>query len=285
MNTSSSTFSIPQGVTAMVAVASGKGGVGKSTTAACLARELHGLGKATGLLDVDILGPSISTMTSAYTLTSQKDTDNAVTLTPPIIEGVKVASAGMLQASHKASILRGPMASRFALELLSSVSWGKLDYLILDYPPGTGDIPLSLAQHLTNAYACIVTTPQRLAYQEAEKTIDMFQQLSVPIAGIIETMSYFEPKPDERYYLFGKDGGKHLAQKYSLPLLGQIPFAISCQKIADGGMILKNQGGDHLEVVQAYRQASENMISSMEPSEHDPSSLSLKWSASLSTPP
>ncbi|WP_243516930.1 MULTISPECIES: Mrp/NBP35 family ATP-binding protein [unclassified Candidatus Cardinium] len=235
--------SILPGVKNIVAIASGKGGVGKSTIATHLALALSNHGADVGLLDADIFGPSIPTMwgcqTIKPTIVQQAGKRHII---PIKKNNVKLLSIGFLSNTQEAIVWRGPMASAAFKQLLQDADWGSLDYLLIDLPPGTSDIHLTLVQTISITGAVVVTTPQKIALIDAQKAIAMFkkEQIKVPILGLIENMSYFlTEKKDgtQPHYIFGKDGGKLLAEKASIPFLGQIPLLpMICQQ-GDLGVI------------------------------------------------
>ncbi|OSZ80246.1 MRP family ATP-binding protein [Chitinophagaceae bacterium IBVUCB2] len=222
----------------IIAVVSGKGGVGKSTVAANLALALSQGGAKVGLMDADIYGPSVPIM---FGVRGERPMMIDVGGEKPMIApleryGLKLISIGLLVDEKNAVVWRGPMASSAIKQFITDVFWDELDYLVIDMPPGTGDIHLTLMQTVPVTGAVIVTTPQDVALADAKKGIAMFgqAQLNVPIIGLVENMSYFTPAelPDNKYYIFGKDGGKRLADEYDLPFLGQIPLV---QTIREGG--------------------------------------------------
>ena len=225
------------GVKNIIAISSGKGGVGKSTVTVNLAMALKNSGAKVGIIDADISGPSIPLMFGAENmqpLITQKDGKNMIT---PIMQyGIKMISIGFLTPADSAVVWRGPMASQALRQFFGDVDWGDLDYILIDLPPGTSDIHLTLVQTVPLTGAVIVTTPQKVALADATKGLSMFRQpqINVPILGIVENMAYFTPAelPDNKYYLFGKDGGKNMAEKFGVPLLGQIPIV---QSIREGG--------------------------------------------------
>lgn len=228
------------GVRNIIAVVSGKGGVGKSTVAANLALAIAQGGAKVGLMDADIYGPSVPIM---FGVRGERPLMVDVGREKPMIApleryGLKLISIGLLVDEKNAVVWRGPMASSAIKQFLTDVYWDKLDYLIIDMPPGTGDIHLTLMQTVPVTGAVIVTTPQDVALADAKKGIAMFgqAQLNVPVIGLVENMSYFTPAelPDNKYYIFGKDGGKRLADEYDIPFLGQIPLV---QSIREGGDI------------------------------------------------
>jgi ATP-binding protein involved in chromosome partitioning len=221
----------------IVAIASGKGGVGKSTIAANLAVALSGKGLKVGLLDADIFGPSIPKMFGMEEEHPKVRKESAKDIIIPVEEfNVKLLSIGFFISKYDATIWRGPLASKVLKQLIIDTDWGELDYLIFDLPPGTSDIHLTLVQTLPVTGAIIVSTPQNVALADAIKGIMMFKNepISVPILGIVENMSWFIPSesPEKRHYIFGKDGCKRLAKEFDVPLLGQIPLI---QEIREGG--------------------------------------------------
>jgi ATP-binding protein involved in chromosome partitioning len=225
----------------IIAVVSGKGGVGKSTVAANLALALSQGGAKTGLMDADIYGPSVPIM---FGLRGQRpmmvEVEGKGMIVPMERFGIKLMSIGFLVDEKSAVVWRGPMASSAIRQFVTDVYWGELDYLVVDMPPGTGDIHLTLMQIVPVTGAVIVTTPQDVALADAKKGIAMFgqAQLNVPIIGLVENMSYFTPAelPENKYYIFGKEGGKRLADEYDLPFLGQIPLVQSIREGGDTGM-------------------------------------------------
>lgn len=228
------------GVKNIIAVASGKGGVGKSTVTANLAVALQKSGAKVGLIDADISGPSIPTMFGVEELQPTVSQLNGKNLINPIRQyGVKLISIGFLAPAESAVVWRGPMASQALRQFISDTDWGDLDYLLIDLPPGTSDIHLTLVQTVPVTGVVIVTTPQKVALADAIKGLAMFRQpqINVPILGIVENMAYFTPAelPNNRYYLFGKEGGKNLAAKYNVPFLGQIPLVQSIREAGDEG--------------------------------------------------
>ncbi|MBM3419760.1 MAG: Mrp/NBP35 family ATP-binding protein [Bacteroidetes bacterium] len=225
------------GVANILAVSSGKGGVGKSTIAVNLAVSLARLGYRTGLLDADIFGPSVPVMFDAAGFRPKViKLDNTDMIVPMEKYGVKVLSIGFFVDPSDAVVWRGPMASNFLKQLITQGDWGELDYLVVDLPPGTSDIHLTLVQEVPVTGAIVVTTPQEVALADAVKGIAMFRsdKINVPVLGLVENMSWFTPAelPDNKYFIFGREGGKNLAEKSGVPLLGQIPVV---QSICEGG--------------------------------------------------
>ncbi len=220
-----------QGVKNIIAVASGKGGVGKSTVSVNLAVALAKAGASVGLVDTDIYGPSIPTM---FDIHDRPDISTQRKLIPLEKYGVKLLSMGFLVKQDEAVVWRGPMVSSAVKQFLSETDWGELDYLILDLPPGTGDIQLTIVQSVPLTAAIIVSTPQTVALDDARKGVAMFGKVKVPVLGIVENMAFFTPPdmPDKKYHIFGKDGAKNLAEKMGVPFLGEIPIE---QQLREGG--------------------------------------------------
>lgn len=231
---------ILQGVKNIIAVASGKGGVGKSTVAANLAVSLAKTGAKVGLIDADIFGPSIPTMFNCeHEQPGVEKIDGKNWIIPIEQYHVKLMSIGFLSPPGNAVVWRGPMASSALKQFLGDTKWGELDYLLIDLPPGTSDIHLTLVQSVPVTGAVIVTTPQKVALADAIKGLMMFKQpqINVPILGLIENMAFFTPEelPDNKYYIFGEGGGKHLAESQEVPFLGQIPIVQSIRESGDSG--------------------------------------------------
>ena len=221
------------GVKRVVAIASGKGGVGKSTCAANLACALQHLGAKTGLLDCDIYGPSIPLMMGVY----EKPTVSAEErLVPPVAHGVKVMSIGLLLTDDQPVIWRGPMITKTIQQFLLAVEWGDLDFLLVDLPPGTGDAQLSLCQTVPLDGGVIVTTPQEASLGVVRKGIAMFNKVNVPILGIVENMSWFNTPNGERVEIFGHGGGKAEAARQNVPFLGEVPIFTEIREAGDRGM-------------------------------------------------
>lgn len=232
----------------IIAVHSGKGGVGKSTVAANLAITLANMGYKVGLLDADIHGPSIPKMFHTEDCRPVSVTVNGRDLIEPIEQyGVKMLSIGFFVDPEQAVVWRGGMASNAIKQLIQDADWGELDYFLIDLPPGTSDIHLTLVQTLHLTGAIVVTTPQPVALVDARKGVDMFrnEKINVPVLGIIENMAWFTPAelPNNKYYIFGKDGGKDLARNLQVPLLGQIPLVQSIREAGDEGTPIAMQHG------------------------------------------
>jgi len=224
----------------VVAVASGKGGVGKSTVAANLAAGLAKMGAKVGLIDADIYGPSQTIM---FNVQDEKPTMTTVgdegKMVPVESYGVKLLSIGFFAGANQAIPWRGPMASRALIQLFSDAEWGELDYMVVDLPPGTGDIHLSFVQQIPVTGVVVVSTPQQVALADARKAVAMFKldKINIPVLGIVENMAYFTPAelPKNKYFIFGKDGAKNLAEEIKVPLLGQIPIVQSICESGDAG--------------------------------------------------
>ena len=220
------------GVSNIIAVASGKGGVGKSTVSANLAVALAKQGHRVGLCDCDLYGPSVAHMFGSRERPLATE-DNEII--PVSAHGIKLMSMGFLLEEASPVIVRGPLATRYTQQFLQNVAWGELDFLILDLPPGTGDIQLTIVQTIALTGAIIVTTPQEVALIDARKAISMFDKVNVPILGLIENMAWFECEHGTRYPIFGEGGGTREAQKLKIPLLGQIPIDIPTRECGDSG--------------------------------------------------
>ncbi|MFT4667800.1 MAG: ATP-binding protein involved in chromosome partitioning [Gammaproteobacteria bacterium] len=228
------------GVKHIIAIASGKGGVGKSTVSANLAVALTQLGEKVGLLDADIYGPSMPLMFDLVNRKPVVSNDSGRKLIKPIVShGVKILSIGFFTEASQAVPWRGPMVSKALTQLFQDADWGSLDYLIIDLPPGTGDIHLTLVDKIPLSGAIVVSTPQEVALADARKGIDMFRlpMVNVPVLGLIENMAFYIPEDsaDNRDYIFGKDGTKKLAEEMNVPLLGQIPLITRIREGGDNG--------------------------------------------------
>jgi len=224
----------------IIAVASGKGGVGKSTCAANLAVALALKGAKVGLIDADIAGPSIPTMFNVEgEQPAVKQLEGKNIIIPIEQYGVKLMSIGFLTPADSPVVWRGPMASSALRQFISEVEWGELDYLLIDLPPGTSDIHLTMVQTVPVTGAVIVTTPQKVALADATKGLAMFKQpqINVPILGVVENMAYFTPDelPENKYYLFGKEGGRKIAERFDVPFLGEIPIVQGIRESGDTG--------------------------------------------------
>ena len=228
------------GIKNIVAVASGKGGVGKSTVTANLAVTLAKMGFKVGILDADIYGPSIPIMFDVAQERPLSVTQDGKSKMKPVENyGIKVLSIGFFTKPDQAVIWRGPMAAKALNQLIFDAAWGEIDFMLIDLPPGTGDIHLSIMQSMPITGAVIVSTPQTVALADARKGVAMFKQenIQVPVLGIIENMAYFTPEelPNNKYYIFGKEGAKHLAADLDIPFLGEIPLVQSIREAGDAG--------------------------------------------------
>ncbi len=229
------------GVKNIIAVASGKGGVGKSTVAVNLALGLAKKGSKVGIIDADIYGPSIPIMLNIKGERPRVREENGKHLMQPIeTYGIKALSIGLLIDEEQAVVWRGPMVSSALRQFMTDAEWGELDYLVIDLPPGTGDIQLTLVQLVPLTGVVIVTTPQDVALADARKAIGMFSILpiNVPVLGVVENMAYFTPAelPENKYYIFGKGGGHKLAHQYNVPFLGEVPLVQSIREGGDSGV-------------------------------------------------
>ena len=235
------------GVQNIIAISSGKGGVGKSTITANLAVALSDLGHKVGVIDADIYGPSMHIMFDLEGATPTTTNVNGKSKIKPLENyGVKLLSIGFFAQAQQAVVWRGPMASKALNQLIWDATWGDLDYLLIDLPPGTGDIHLSLVQSLPVTGAVVVTTPQTIALADARKGVNMFQldSINVPVLGVVENMAYFTPEelPENKYYIFGKEGARVLAEQMNIDLLGEIPLVQSVREAADIGRPAVLQG-------------------------------------------
>ncbi|WP_223032657.1 Mrp/NBP35 family ATP-binding protein [Hanstruepera marina] len=254
--------SIP-GIQNIVAVASGKGGVGKSTVTANLAVTLSKMGFKVGILDADIYGPSVPIM---FDVENERplavNIDGKSKMKPIENYGVKVLSIGFFTQPNQAVVWRGPMAAKALNQMIFDAAWGELDFLLIDLPPGTGDIHLSIMQSLPITGAVVVSTPQNVALADAKKGVAMFQQdsISVPVLGIVENMAYFTPEelPENKYYIFGKEGAKNLAEDLQVPFLGQLPLVQSIREAGDIGRPAALQTATVLE--QAFDTLTKNVV-------------------------
>ena len=250
----------------IIAVASGKGGVGKSTITANTAISLAKMGFKVGVLDADIYGPSMHLM---FDVEKERpisvNVDGRSKMNPIENYGVKLLSLGFFTNPNQAVIWRGPMASKALNQLIFDADWGELDFLLIDLPPGTGDVHLSIVQALPINGAVIVSTPQNIALADAKKGVAMFQQesIQVPVLGIVENMAYFTPEelPDNKYYIFGKDGAKHLAEDIDTKFLGEIPLVQSIRESGDVGHPVALQENTSLE--KAFTDITKEMVSEL----------------------
>ncbi|RDY60240.1 Mrp/NBP35 family ATP-binding protein [Flagellimonas nanhaiensis] len=251
------------GIQNIIAVASGKGGVGKSTVTANLAVTLAKMGFKVGLLDTDIYGPSIPIM---FDVAMEKplsiNVDGKAKMKPVENYGVKLLSIGFFTQPNQAVIWRGPMAAKALNQMIFDAHWGELDFLLLDLPPGTGDIHLSIMQSLPVTGAVVVSTPQEIALADARKGVAMFQQeaINVPVLGIVENMAYFTPAelPNNKYYIFGQNGAKNLAENIEVPFLGEVPLVQSIREAGDVGRPAVLQTATPIE--GAFEELTKNVV-------------------------
>ncbi len=254
--------SIP-GISNIIAVASGKGGVGKSTTTANLAVSLAKMGFKVGVLDADIYGPSMPIM---FDVENEKpisiEVNGKSKMKPIESYEIKLLSIGFFTSPSQAVIWRGPMASKALNQMIFDADWGQLDFMLIDLPPGTGDIHLSIMQALPITGAVVVSTPQNVALADARKGVSMFQSdaINVPVLGIIENMAYFTPEelPNNKYYIFGKEGAKNLAEDLQVPFLGEVPLVQSIREAGDYGRPAALQTASPLEKI--YEEIARNVV-------------------------
>jgi ATP-binding protein involved in chromosome partitioning len=248
------------GVRNIIAVSSGKGGVGKSTVAVNLAVALAQRELKVGLLDTDVYGPNVPIMVGVR----DQPLARGQKLVPHVAYSVKVMSLGFLNPGDKPVVWRGPMLHTAIRQFLYDVEWGEVDYLVVDMPPGTGDAQLSLAQLVPVQGALLVTTPQEVAMADVRKAINMFEQVRIPILGIVENMSYFVcPDCSGRHYIFGQGGGEQLARQFSTVLLGQIPLSINVREAGDIGVPVVIGSPDSLQS-KAFQQIAQNVVDRVE---------------------
>lgn len=245
----------------VIAVGSGKGGVGKSTTAVNLALALHADGARVGLLDADVYGPSIPAMLG---LSGRPDSPDNKSIEPMRAFGVEAMSIGLLVDQDTPMIWRGPMATSALMQLFTDTLWGDLDYLLIDLPPGTGDIQLTLAQKIPVAGAVVVTTPQDIATLDARKALKMFEKVEVAVLGIVENMAVHTCSSCGHVeHLFGEGGGQRMAAQYGVPLLGSLPLDIAIREQGDAGRPVVVAAPDSA-AAQAYRQAARALVAQLE---------------------
>jgi ATP-binding protein involved in chromosome partitioning len=251
------------GIKNIIAISSGKGGVGKSTVTANLAVTLSKMGFKVGVLDADVYGPSIPMMFDVKDARPLTENVNGKSKMKPVESyGVKILSIGFFTKPDQAVIWRGPMASKALNQLIFDAAWGELDFLLLDLPPGTGDIHLSIMQSLPITGAVVVSTPQNVALADAIKGVAMFQQesINVPVLGIVENMAYFSPAelPENKYYIFGKDGAKNLSKDLEIPFLGELPIVQSIREAGDLGRPAAMQ--EDTEVMEIITNITRNIV-------------------------
>ena len=268
------------GIDNIIAISSGKGGVGKSTVTSNIAVTLAQMGFNVGILDADIYGPSIPTMLDMEGARPLSiNVDGASKMEPIENYGVKVLSIGFFTQPNQAVIWRGPMAAKALNQMIFDAAWGKLDFLLIDLPPGTGDIHLSIVQSLPINGAIVVSTPQNVALADARKGISMFQQenINVPVLGVVENMAYFTPEelPNNKYYLFGQEGARNLAEDKAVPFLGEVPIVQSIREAGDVGRPAALQ--NNTLVAQAFEEITRNTVSElMKRNDHLPPTQAVK---------
>ena len=254
------------GVKNIIAVASGKGGVGKSTVSSNLAISLANMGFKVGLLDADIYGPSMPIMFDCQDARPYSVEVNGKTKIKPVeAYGIKLLSIGFFADTDQAIVWRGPMAAKALNQMIRDAHWGELDFLLIDLPPGTGDIHLSIVQQVPITGAVVVSTPQNIALADAKKGVGMFQMeaINVPVLGIVENMAYFTPEelPNNKYYIFGQNGAKNLAEQIGVPFLGEIPIVQSIREAADVGRPAAMQ--EDTVVANVYKEIARNAVQSL----------------------
>ncbi|MBS4167913.1 Mrp/NBP35 family ATP-binding protein [Parachlamydia sp. AcF125] len=244
----------------VIAIAAGKGGVGKSTLAVNLALALKKLGYKAGILDADIYGPSIRKMLPEDRLPTQQERE----ITPALCQGIQMISMAYFRPENEAAVVRAPIANQVISQFLQSVSWGQLDYLLIDFPPGTGDIQLTLSQQANLTGAVVITTPQEISLLDVRKAVHMFNQVKIPLIGIIENMSYYEdPYSQEKRFIFGEGGGKKLALEIGAPLLGSIPLHPEICRSGDEGSSLFSKT-PLSSSAQAFQHAASQLVDHVE---------------------
>lgn len=249
--------SIP-GVKKIIAVASGKGGVGKSTVAVNLAIALSRTGAKVGLCDCDLYGPSVALMLGAEDEQPMATEQNEIV--PIEAQGIKAISMGFLLQDDSPVIVRGPLATRYTQQFLRQCLWGELDYLVLDLPPGTGDIQLTISQTVAVDSAIIVTTPQEVALIDARKASAMFEKVNIPVAGVVENMAWFECAHGEKYFIFGEGGGAREAERLGIPLLAQIPIDSDTRERADRGEPVATVDPKESEASAAFAKLADALV-------------------------
>ncbi|MCA9672632.1 MAG: Mrp/NBP35 family ATP-binding protein [Myxococcales bacterium] len=264
----------------IIAVASGKGGVAKSTSAVNIALSLRQAGARVGILDADIYGPSLPTM---LTVDEEPTMGAKQRINPAVANGLFLISMGFFVPAGRAAILRGPMVSGYVSQFLANVNWPELDYLVIDYPPGTGDIQLTLSQQAPITGAVVCTTPQDVALIDVEKAVAMFDTTKIPVLGVIETMSYFTCDHGTRYHIFGEGGGAHIADRSGVPFLGEVPIDPRVARGGDDGEPIV-EAHPEAEAAVAYRNISRSVAAQLALLNIERGnyleSFSLKWDAS-----
>lgn len=266
----------------ILGIAAGKGGVGKSTVTVNLALSLKNKGFSVGILDADIYGPSIRKMIPEETLPQQQGS----LLIPSICSGIRMMSMAFFRKKGEASVVRAPIANGIITQFIKQVDWGPLDYLLIDFPPGTGDIQLTLSQTAQLKAAIMVTTPQEVAVLDVRKAIHMFDQVKIPILGIVENMSYYyHEKTQETLYLFGKDGGRNLALETGVPFLGEIPIDPLISHSGDRGKSFFDVASTHHHTVYSLNQFTQQVVDHItllnDHFKDIPNGFELEWKTTL----
>lgn len=247
-------------ITHVVGVAAGKGGVGKSSVTANLALALKRAGYAVGVMDTDIYGPSMRRMLPEDQPPSQKGD----MIIPAMCHGIRMISMAYFRPKHSATAVRAPIANGMIVQFINNVDWGPLDFLLIDFPPGTGDIQLTLSQRANLSGVLMVTTPQEVAVMDVRKAVDLFEQVRVPIVGVVENMSYYyHAATDEKLYLFGQGGGERLAQEIGAPFLGSIPIDPIICRCGDEGKVLFAETAAQAPAVIAFEELAKALVAHM----------------------
>jgi len=240
----------------VIGIAAGKGGVGKSSTTANIAYALKKAGHSVGILDADIYGPSIRQMMPEDTLPKQM----GELIEPAVCQGIKIISMAYFRKEKEACAVRAPIANGVIGQFIKNINWGPLDYLLIDFPPGTGDIQLTICQNANLTGALIVTTPQQVALIDVRRAIDLFTQMHIPILGIVENMSYYQQQDKEKVYLFGQGGGRQLADEMGMPFLGEIPIDPLICECGDRGKSLYDIEEKAKTSINAFHEVTKNLI-------------------------
>lgn len=266
-------------ITHVIGIAAGKGGVGKSTLTVNLALALKQAGYAVGIMDMDIYGPSVRRMLPEDQMPVQKGEQ----ITPAVCQGIRMISMAYFRKEAEATAVRAPIANGLVHQFLHNIIWGNLDFLLIDFPPGTGDIQLTLSQQANLSGALIITTPQEVAVMDVRKAINLFDHVHVPIIGIVENMSYYQESADcEKVYVFGKGGGEKLAQEIGAPFLGSIPIdSRVCQCCDEGVSLLSHHQAKTSAAAAAFHEIAENLVAHaaavQRASQANLSSFELQW--------
>lgn len=241
----------------VVAIAAGKGGVGKSTITVNLALALKRAGYSVGVMDMDIYGPSVRRMLPEDEVPKQKGDQ----IIPAVCQGIRMISMAYFRKNNEAAAVRAPIANGLVGQFINHIEWGNLDFLLIDFPPGTGDIQLTLSQQANLCGAVMVTTPQEVAVMDVRKAVNLFEHMNVPIVGVVENMSYYADRhTSEKIYLFGKGGGERLSQDIGVPFLGSIPIESKICQCCDEGISLFADENKELAAVEAFHEFAENFI-------------------------